>query len=499
MIKLFKRLEATCLATAIFLTVACKTTQTEVGAYSIDFDANAYVAKSFTINGNDVNFRAYENIVYVKNPVDTKYQIMNIYIPEEYFSGGTINGYTAKTAPIFLPNQIGGYMPATPGIANDGSNADAAAWGPNRNGPNSIALALANGMVVASPGARGRTEATGRAPAAIVDLKAAVRYLRYNNKNMPGNTDLIISNGTSAGGALSSLLGASGNSKDYESYLKEIGAADEKDNIFAVSAYCPITNLDNADAAYEWLFNGVQEYNGIEISMVDYHVERKLIHGVLTEEQNKQSDELSAMFSSYVNSLGLKSTDGTTLSLDSDGNGSFKDYMKLLLIESAQKALDSGIDLSDKSWITISDGKVVDLDFEQYKVYLGRMKTPGAFDAITLTTAENQLFGTEEIEFQHFTQYAMDHSAVNGTMADANLINMMNAMNYVSSNGSSKFWRIRAGTKDSDTSGAISAILALKLQNSGRQVDYSLPWDVPHSGDYDLPELFAWINSICKA
>jgi hypothetical protein len=36
--------------------------------------------KTFTV-------RAYENIIYVANPVDTVYQKMNIYIPEEYFSG----------------------------------------------------------------------------------------------------------------------------------------------------------------------------------------------------------------------------------------------------------------------------------------------------------------------------------------------------------------------------------------------------------------------------
>ena len=31
--------------------------------------------------------------------------------------------------------------------------------------------------------------------------------------------------------------------------LKEAGAADARDDIYAVSACCPITNLDHADAA----------------------------------------------------------------------------------------------------------------------------------------------------------------------------------------------------------------------------------------------------------
>ncbi len=29
-------------------------------------------------------------------------------------------------------------------------------------------------------------------------------------------------------------------------------------------------------------------------------------------------------------------------------------------------------------------------------------------------------------------------------------------------------------------------------------IDFSLPWDKPHSGDYDLDELFSWIDEITK-
>ena len=68
-------------------------------------------------------------------------------------------------------------------------------------------VALSKGYVVAAPGARGRTTQaadgtyTGKAPALIVDMKAAVRYLRHNAGKLPGDTEKIISNGTSAGGA----------------------------------------------------------------------------------------------------------------------------------------------------------------------------------------------------------------------------------------------------------------------------------------------------------
>ena len=45
---------------------------------------------------------------------------------------------------------------------------------------------------------------------------------------------------------------------------------------------------------------------------------------------------------------------------------------------------------------------------------------------------------------------------------------------------------------------AISAILATTLKNKGFDVDYAVPWGVPHSGDYDLDELFAWMEKISK-
>ena len=62
-------------------------------------------------------------------------------------------------------------------------------------------------------------------------MKAAVRYLHANDNVMPGDAKKIISNGTSAGGALSALLGASGDSNDYTDYLKQAGAAEASDAI----------------------------------------------------------------------------------------------------------------------------------------------------------------------------------------------------------------------------------------------------------------------------
>jgi len=139
-----------------------------------------------------------------------------------YDQNAKVGDFDARTAPVFFPNQVGGYMPAKPGTAQ------AVTQGPSAGKPSTIAAALLKGFVVASPGARGRTlkdadgAFTGKAPAAIVDLKAAVRYLRLNASVLPGDMEKIFSNGTSAGGALSALLGASGNSRTMSPICKPL-------------------------------------------------------------------------------------------------------------------------------------------------------------------------------------------------------------------------------------------------------------------------------------
>ena len=462
----------------------------------LHFDASGYEVQTLEYNGIALIVRAFENIIYIKNPVDTNYQKMNIYIPEAYFKGGSINGYTSETAPIFYPNKVGGYMPAKPvtfipeskrGLAGDMQN--------------TVAFMLSRGFVVASAGARGRTlqnsagQYTGKAPAGIVDLKAGLRYLKYNDARMPGNANKIISSGTSAGGAMSSLLAATGNHPDYEPYLNDLEAAPATDDIFGAQCYCPIINLENADIAYEWQFNGINTYEQRQRGTTSGMVVE------LTEEQIKISAELRSGFPGYVNSLGLKDKRGNSLTLDEKGNGSFKDFVKSYIIESAQTALDTGTDLSSHSWIEIKGGKVVDLDWRSYLEYMKRMKTPPAFDGLDLSTPENQLFGTVNIDRQHFTEYGQDNSRTEGsTLADQHLIKMMNPMHYIGvpEANTAKYWRIRHGAKDKDTSLGIPVILGTFLQNHGYDVNMEFPWDRPHSGDYDLEELANWIDSIAK-
>jgi hypothetical protein len=366
-----------------------------------------------------------------------------------------------------------------------------------------LLTALSKGYIVASAGARGRTLKdkdgvyTGKAPAVIVDLKAAIRYLKFNDPVMPGDARKIISNGTSAGGALSVLLGSNGNHPDFEPYLKELGAAPASDDIFAVSAYCPITNLENADMAYEWQFNGIHDYKRNNFAPSGNTVTAPIS---LTGEQIRVSDQLKMLFPVYVNTLELKDEGGKLLTLDAAGNGSFKVLVRSYVLAAAEKALDAGTDLSGKPWLEIESQKVQDLDFEGYVTYMERMKTPPAFDALDLSTPENQLFGSEKTDRQHFTTFSADLSTTTSTSADARVVAMMNPLNYIGrpDAGTAMHWRIRHGSKDKDTGLAIPVILATYLQNRGFDVSLEFPWDKPHSGDYDLDALFAWMEAICR-
>ena len=223
------------------------------------------------------------------------------------------------------------------------------------------------------------------------------------------------------------------------------------------------------------------------------------INGQMNDFQIKLSKELKALFPEYLNKLNLKSSNGIALTIDNKGNGPFKDYIKSFVIKSVQRELEKGADLSDLDWLTITNNGVTDINFDKYIKFRTRMKDTPAFDNISMGTPENELFGTPEIKYRHFTEFSKNYSVVNGPLAEYSQIKLMNPMNYISdkSCNTAKNFRIRHGAIDRDTSLSISAILAVTLQMNGVSVDYHLPWGVPHSGDYDLDELFEWIEEIC--
>ena len=477
---------------------------------SLAFDAKNYESMSTTVDNKEIKYRAFEYIPYVANPIDIDQQYMNIYVPEEYFNNGTINGYNTQTAPIFMPNAVGGYMPSqamTPKVEN--------------GKPNSVLYALSRGYVVASPSTRGRTNKAsdgnfiGKAPAVIVDLQAATAYLHANDSAMPGNANRIITNGTSAGGGVSLLQGATGNSSDFQPYLQALGAATAATNVYAVSAYAPITNLDAADMAYEWSYNGITSFNKVTMGQGELPQanvggnsappQRTMQRVNLNADDLSYSKMLSEHFPDYVNNLQLRDSLGRILKLDKNGNGTFKNYVKEFIVAAANKAAAKGTDLSKHTYLVRDNktGTIKDINWEAYNHFVSRSKAPGAFDSRANDTGENNLFGTSTTDNNHFTITAALHDSTANQdvyVENAKIVTMMNPMNYLGSPAATnaRFYRIRYGTADSNTSVAIPLIVGTRAQNLGYRVDMATPFDVDHSGDYDLEELFNWMDNIVK-
>ena len=252
---------------------------------------------------------------YAATPVDSSYETMGIFVPGAYFTGidngdgtytctvnesGAAGQYTATTAPLIIPVNTPGYsaMAAPTGYSSS-------------MGYGSISDYTNEGIIVLFAGARGRDAG---APAGVTDFKAAIRYARYNKDLLPGDMDSIFSLGMSGGGAQSALIGASGNSELYTPYLSAIGAVmTESDAVKGSMCWCPITNLDIADEAYEWNMGNTRSG--------------------LSEEEQTYSDSMALAFAEYINSLGLTDETGTALLLteSEEGvwqSGTYYDYVK---------------------------------------------------------------------------------------------------------------------------------------------------------------------------
>lgn len=260
-------------------------------------------------------------ISYCENPADEKYETLGIFVPGAYMNGvenadetytcevnteNTIGNYNAETAPIVIPVDTTGYSAMAAPTDYVASNANY----------------TKDGIIYVSAGCRGKDAS---APAGVTDLKAAIRYIRYSEESIPGSTDRIFSFGMSGGGAQSALIGATGDSELYIPYLEAIGAVSGVSDAVAGSmCWCPITNLDYANEAYEWNL-------GVTRTGLD-------------EEIQKLSDEMSEAFAQYINELGLTDANGNVLVLTESEEGiyqagSYYDYIKEVIENSLNNFL----------------------------------------------------------------------------------------------------------------------------------------------------------------
>jgi hypothetical protein len=317
---------ASCFGSVSAAGISAESASTDSSA-SLAFNNSAWKYDST----NDVYYQI--GVQYCAKPESTDYETLGIYVPGKYVTAkdngdgtftvtvnaaGTVNGYTAATAPIVMPVNTPGYS---------------AQKAPSTYSYNEISSYMQAGFIYVAAGMRGKANGydasgqltfSGGAPWGVTDFKAAVRFLRYNKSVLPGDSESIYAFGMSGGGAQTSVIGASGDSALYTPYLESIGAAMTdasgntlSDAVKGAMAWCPITSLDYADEAYEW-------------NMGQYSTAGTRADGTWTA---ALSDDMAAAYAQYINQLGLTDENGKALTLTETNDGiytagTYYDYLK---------------------------------------------------------------------------------------------------------------------------------------------------------------------------
>ena len=485
--------------------------------YSTSGDLHINVANWSYDEINNIYYQF--GIIYAEDAVVEEYQSMGIYVPGDYMSCKKIdtnykckldeekivNSYNSRTAPIVMPIN-----------STDYSNVKS----PTKYSYNKISNFMKQGFIYVEAGARGKDNAdtyTGGAPWTVVDYKAAIRYLRFNDTDIAGDKDKIFVFGNQSGGAIAAILGTSGDSPLYENYLKDIGALmkdDENhvisDAIDGVMAWNPITNLDTANSAYEW-------------NMGQYATDGTRKDGTFTR---LLSYDLASSYGQYINDIVLKDDIGTALTLSPSNNGVFiqgtyYDYIKSVIEESLTNYLTDTYEsskemkkyLSKYSWVTFDDVEknVTITSIEDFvKNIRPATKEVGAFDNFDKNQTENYLFGNGKYNNLHFDKtmsdllnnndykstsgydpsYAKEYKsdiAKKDAFKNNSLVrqNMYNPMYYINdyydgfrTSEVAKNWRIRSGITSSEDALVSEINLSLALDRySNLNVDYDVVWN----------------------
>lgn len=475
------------------------------------FDTAQYTTITVTLDGVSTPVRWYREVCYVGKPmtlapnqrgsnVDNQtcgYQNMNVFVREA--------DAAKQDSAILLNVNNGGWFASYQGGLN-GWDGVAAITNTNYRGADVVAgrsyvstsdtdkvgAALARGMVYINIASRSRGATApegvytdgiyqGKAPAAIVDAKAAVRYLRLNDGVMPGNASRIVVNGTSGGGAQVTQLAATGDHADYLPYLKAIGAAGVdtagksglSDSVYAVVAYCPIQDMGSADLAYEWMFNVLGTRAAVsadqKAGLIVDASGAELVRASNPDPAGSQT--LMDQFVTYQAGLGLKNDDGSALTTDNMlaalqaefkksasahvlAGKSIVAYNAFGSTAANGVAGGSGTLYYKNDFIDIdASGNVSTFNLANYLKYVAkqaRLKAIPSFDQVGQTPAlaatatadttaagatifgnysggESNLFGTAAQVYSNFTEYGWNHNnggdAINAAQSDVGLLN----------------------------------------------------------------------------
>ena len=481
----------------------------------------------------DEDFYYQTGIGYCEKPADEKYEQLAIFVPGAYMSAkdngdGTytcepdqsavINGYTAQEAPIVMPIETGGYA-AAPALPDSVVNEYASLT-------EQIGEYTTNGFICVFPGCRGIAEG---APTGVADLKAAIRYLRYCDDVIAGDAESIFVFGMSGGGAQAAILGAAGDSELYDPYLEAIGAVrGASDAVAGVMAWCPITDLGTANAEYEWMMGCTRTGRSAQDQAI--------------------SDGLATAFAEYVNRAGFVDKDGNTLTLtrSDEGiyqSGTYYDYIKSEIERSLNNYLsdkcssaDAAITAkeyvdtlnADKKWVLYDDKTKTASITGIADFCRARKRASDSLVAFDPPHSGNTLFGFGDGKGTHFdsilagvltelnSEYAAEYQedlkkTDSFGYSIGQRLNMYSPLYYLlesedgcGTSAVAKFWRIRTGIEQPNTSVTTEIDLALALeQYDGLQiVDFETVWGLDHTyaerTGNSSTNFIAWVSDCMK-
>ena len=100
-----------------------------------------------------------------------------------------------------------------------------------------------------------RLGGTDKAPAQIVDVKAAIRHLKANAAQYGFNPDRIALFGVSAGASIAAAAAVTGDGHLFDTELNQLGADKASDKVTAAITLYGIYNFNTAEGQYRWLVN----------------------------------------------------------------------------------------------------------------------------------------------------------------------------------------------------------------------------------------------------
>ena len=279
------------------------------------------------------------NVDYCEKSKINENQKFDIYVPGEYLIGKKINnekykcdvndngqktGYNAKSAPMIISIQSEESIEQKTHKKYDFEE---------------ISNYINEGYIYIWPGTRGLKEENQKNASneeysnaiidGITDLKALVRFCRFNDGILPGNVENIIAYGINGGGTKSAILGASGDSELYSSKLLAVGAImanDEgigiSDSVNGTMCTSPTCFMEFSKEAYAW--------------SIEQYLENK------NTKQLENINEKALQYANYINNMKFKSEDGSLLYLNPTKKGTYTEgtYNNYMLAE-IEKAINN--------------------------------------------------------------------------------------------------------------------------------------------------------------